>query len=302
MSLNPGKCHFGYTKLRILGFEVLEGRMSIDPNKLKVVKDFKEPGNLREARKLLGFFAFLRRYVKNFSTIIAPIANSLKTTTTFKWAREQSVALQALKHALLNVGALAIFDASAKTVVKSDAFGIGLGCGLFQFNQCRKRYLPVAYASRLMTPTERRFASSSVMSETLGAVYATVVFRHYLAGIRWTLQCDSEAVVQILNNKAHTLSPDMPDKMGIYLLHLQAFDFVAVWKPNAQMVDVDYISRHFDNSDISYLKLTIEDWVAQVSRNLTKGRMSILSNITERVFFTFQNPSKSFIFPRGVRL
>ena len=41
---------------------------------------------------------------------------------------------------------------------------------------------------------------------------------------------------------------------------------------------------------------------AQISRNLTKGRMSILSNITERVFFTFQNPSNSFIFPRGVRL
>jgi len=217
---------------------------------------------LKEARKVYGFFSFLRRIIKNFSEKAAPITEVPKTTVPFHWYEKQSDCLKSLKKDLTSAPPLKIYDSSHKSIVKTDASKIGVGAKIYQFCPIFKKYLPVAFASRLMTPTEERI-SPSMLYELVGVTFATQTFRHYLAGIPCDLYCDYKALVQVLNNKTSSLSPDMHPKVPILLMHLQGHTFTAHWKPNDKMVDVDFLSR-FPLTDETNEKLTTEDWIAPI--------------------------------------
>ena len=69
--------------------------------------------------------------------------------------------------------------------MKTDASSTGVAAEIWQYCDKSKKYLPVAFASRLLKPL----------------VFGTTEFRHYLAGIKWTLYCDNKAVTSILNRK-----------------------------------------------------------------------------------------------------
>ena len=60
----------------------------MDPNRIKAIQKIKDPTSLKEARKVYGFFSFLRRFIKNFSEKAAPIAEVLKTTVPFHWDKK----------------------------------------------------------------------------------------------------------------------------------------------------------------------------------------------------------------------
>jgi len=170
----------------------------------------------------------MRKFIKNFSAIAAPITESLKTSVSFSWGPEQELALETLKKCFINAPPLKILNNKHKTLIKTDTSSRGIGVHLYQFCDQRNKYLPVAFASRLLTQAERNMArGSSTTFEILAVVYATQVFRHYIAGLNWTLHCDNRAVVSLLNKKPSVIPHD--HKLALFLLNIDAFDFEAKW-------------------------------------------------------------------------
>ena len=75
------KCYFCFPNIAFLGHIVGRSGISVDPEKVKKIKDFPQPTNLTDLRAALRLFSYYRKFVKDFSKIAAPMTALLKNNT-----------------------------------------------------------------------------------------------------------------------------------------------------------------------------------------------------------------------------
>jgi hypothetical protein len=80
-----------------LGFVVSGQGVEVDEEKIKFVRDWMPPQNVSQVRSFLGLAGFYRRFVKDFSTVAAPINELTKKEVPFKWGEAQQKAFEELK-------------------------------------------------------------------------------------------------------------------------------------------------------------------------------------------------------------
>ena len=74
-------------RIEYLGLIIEEGKMMIDPGKLKGIRDWPTPKTVKQVRSWLGFGNFYRRFIKGFSHLAQPLNQLLSLsygTTTHK--------------------------------------------------------------------------------------------------------------------------------------------------------------------------------------------------------------------------
>lgn len=70
--------------------------MSPDPAKVEAIKKFKQPNNVQELRSFLGMVTYCGMFVKNFSTIAAPLRKLLHSHIKWQWEEEQEKAFKTI--------------------------------------------------------------------------------------------------------------------------------------------------------------------------------------------------------------
>jgi hypothetical protein len=73
LKLSPEKCRFFQSSVRYLGHIVSQNGVETDPEKVKALKTWPKPKNLKELRSFLGFCGYNRRFIKIFSQILKPL-------------------------------------------------------------------------------------------------------------------------------------------------------------------------------------------------------------------------------------
>ncbi|KAJ9531104.1 hypothetical protein QJQ45_000898 [Haematococcus lacustris] len=82
-------CEFNKTELTFLGHIVGEHGIAVDPAKVKVVREWHVPRNLKDLQAFLGLANYFRRFIPNFSAIAAPLTDLTSKTAAaqFDWQK-----------------------------------------------------------------------------------------------------------------------------------------------------------------------------------------------------------------------
>ncbi|GFY44269.1 retrovirus-related Pol polyprotein from transposon 297 [Trichonephila inaurata madagascariensis] len=131
--LNPKKCYFGATEIKVLGHLVSGKGVKPDPDKLKAVNSFPTPKKIHDVRSFLGLCSYYRRFIKNLCFRAKPLQQLLKGDSKFHWEKAQEDSFRDLKSALTSPPVLALYDENAPTELHTDA---------------RKKYADADYLSR----------------------------------------------------------------------------------------------------------------------------------------------------------
>ena len=91
------KCKFKRTQMEYLGMVIEEGKISMDPVKLKGIKDWPIPTTVKQVQSFLGFGNFYRKFIHKYLEIAKPLNDLLKKDKPFDWTKECQKAFEDLK-------------------------------------------------------------------------------------------------------------------------------------------------------------------------------------------------------------
>ncbi len=72
------KCEFHQESVSFLGYVISSGGVAMEDKKIHNVVNWPQPTTLKEFQHFLGFANFYRRFIRNFSTVAAPLTSMMK--------------------------------------------------------------------------------------------------------------------------------------------------------------------------------------------------------------------------------
>jgi len=236
IKLNKDKCVYSQTQLEFLGHLITGNGCLPDPSKVKAITDLPVP-TAENLRSVIGMLNYLGRYVPNFQSIMQPLYALLKNDVEFAWGHLQQTAFDRVKELITNAPVLSFFDPHLPSVLSCDASSYGIGCVLMQnHNGCLR---PVAYASRMLSSTEQRYAQ--IEKECLSCVWACEKFSMYLLGLEsFRLLTDHKPLVPLIASRD---IDKVPARIQRLLLRLMPYRCVPEHIPGKSLVVADTLSR-----------------------------------------------------------
>ena len=113
------KCEFWLTEVRFLGHVVSASGVSVDPEKVEAVMSWERPKSVFEIRSFLGLAGYYRRFIEDFSRLVAPMTRLTRKEVKFDWDDRCEEAFQELKRRLTSAPILIVPDRGHGTGVHS---------------------------------------------------------------------------------------------------------------------------------------------------------------------------------------
>ena len=102
------KCQFWLDKVAFLGHVISAEGISVDPQKIEAIVNWKPPTNVSEVRSFLGLAGYYMKFVERFSKIANPLTNLLKKDQKFEWSDTCQHSFEELRQRLTIAPVLAL--------------------------------------------------------------------------------------------------------------------------------------------------------------------------------------------------
>ena len=239
------KCAFHKTTVPFLGYILSADSIRMDPEKIRAVVEWPQPENRRSLQAFLGFANFYRGFVRNYSTLAAPLTALTSSKVPFVWSPRAEGAFEYLKKRFTSAPVLIHPDPSRQFIVEVDASDVGVGAVLSQRSSEDHRIHPCAFFSYKLDPAERNYDIGN--RELLAVKLALEEWRHWLEGaeqpfIVWTDHKNLEYI-----KTARRLN----SRQARWALFFSRFNFSLSYRPGSKNTKPDALSRVFSPSPVN---------------------------------------------------
>jgi hypothetical protein len=220
-------------QISFLGHIVSQAGVSPLPCRTESIQNYPTPTSVKSIRRFLGMASFYRRHIPHFAEIALPLDQLTHKRSQFRWTPECQTAFDKLKSAIASSSILQLPDLSKEFVLHVDASGSAIGAVLSQSHH--DALLPVAFASRKLTPAETRY--STIDREALALSWGCRHFQHYLYGRHFNVYSDHKPLTGLLTSKS------LSSRQYRLLEHLSNFHFTLTHIEGRKNVVADALSR-----------------------------------------------------------
>lgn len=233
LTINMQKSKFCPKELKYLGYIVGGGKLKTDPSKVEAITKITPPKNVKDVRKFLGTVGWYRRFIPDFSTLTAPLTDTLKKCTKFNLTPDANKAFEELKLRLVSSPVLSSPDFQKPFFVQCDASNVGIGAVLFQKDEVGEH--PIEYFSRKLNTAQKNYSTTE--KECLAVVLAIEKFRQYIEMMEFTVITDHSSLKWLMQQK------DLNGRLARWSLKLQGFKFDIQHRKGSKNIVPDMLSR-----------------------------------------------------------
>ena len=188
LKLNPDKRKISTPEVKFYG--VICSAEGIKPHpKVSALRNMSAPTNSQELMLFLVLATYMGPFILSLRDLAASLCEVMKKDTHFRWNEDEETAFQKVESAIVESTTFSYFDTTKPITFQVDALMKTLGATLLQEGR------PVAYASKALTPAEKRYAN--IERGMFALVYGCERFRNYVFGHKFSVQSDHKPLAAI---------------------------------------------------------------------------------------------------------
>ena len=215
----------------------------MDEKKLEVIKEWKPPTSIKGVQSFTGFANFYRKFILDFSNIIAPLNLLTRKGEPWAWTQLQQCAFECLKHIFSSALVLQIPNVTRPFSIMTNASLLAAGAVLMQMDENSDLH-PCAYFSHTFSSAQCNY--NIYDRELLAVILALKEWHQYLQGTAHPI-----TIITDHKNLSYINNPrKLSRRQARWSLFLQDFDIQWQVTPRTKMAPADTLSRcdHVDTT------------------------------------------------------
>ncbi|OWY93285.1 hypothetical protein PHMEG_00037376, partial [Phytophthora megakarya] len=237
------KCQFCVEEIPCLGDFVGRNGVRMDPDKVRVIKEWPVPRTKKQMESFLGTTVYVSRFCADFAQFAGPLHEStkgLRPKEALHLTDHQLECFDELKRRLSTPPVLQLPDFDKPFGIRMDASNFVIGGVLFQNEGGLKH--PIAYTGRKMKPAELNYPVRE--QELLAIMHALRVWRVYLLDRPFTVETDHKSIETILTQKTTNR------RVARWFNELAEFHPQFKWIPGDSNQVSDAVSQEFNTCSV----------------------------------------------------
>ena len=228
LTFNEAKCAYSTDTIKLLGYEIHNGSLRPDPDRVKTLRELPPPKTTKEQQRVVGLFAYYAQWISHYSDKIKPLV----INRVFPLKDQALSSFVNLNSELADV-TLGVINEKDPLTVETDASDVAISA---TFNQNNR---PVAFWSRSLRRNE--LTQSSVEKEAMAIVEAIRKWSHLLSRKPFKLVTDQRSITYVFNGKNHTKIKNA--KLLRWRIELSQFEYDIVYRAGKFNTAADTMSR-----------------------------------------------------------